>query len=142
MNYMVTENPESVDVKEIIDRLVEYNKSFIGGTKSMDVACYSHSPDGIKTGGIVGQVWGNWLTIKYLWVSEEFRGNGIGCTLLAKLEQCALAKGCVFSFLDTFSFQAKPFYEKYGYECQMTLENLPISTHRYYMTKKLAYAGS
>ena len=142
MNYMVTENPESVDVKEVIDGLVEYNKSFIGGTKSMDVACYSHGADGIKTGGIVGQVWGNWLTIKYLWVSEEFRGNGIGCTLLTKLEQFALAKGCVFSFLDTFSFQAKPFYEKYGYECQMTLENVPISTHRYYMTKKLTYAGS
>ena len=138
MKYMVAENPDSADIKEITDGLQEFNKPFIQGAKSIEVACYSQGADGVKNGGIVGQVWGNWLIIKYLWVSEECRGNGIGYNLLSTLEEYALAKGCVFSFLDTFSFQAKPFYEKYGYECQMTLENIPISTKRHYLTKRLA----
>lgn len=90
----------------------------------------------------MGQMWGNWLTIKYLWVSEAHRGNGIGSTLLSKLEEYAVSKGWIYSFLDTFSFQAKPFYENYGYECQMILENIPIATNRYYMTKRLISAGS
>ena len=142
MNYTVTDDPKSEDIKEVIDGLVEFNEPFIKEVKAIDVACYSHSDDGVKTGGIVGQLWGNWLTIKCLWVSKEHRGKGVGCDLLSKLEKYALDKGCVCALLDTYSFQAKPFYEKYGYECRMTLENNPISTQRHYMAKMLRYAGS
>lgn len=142
MEYIVEKNPDSADIKDIIDGLMEYNKTFTQGTRSVDVACYSRNANGDKTGGIVGQIWGNWLTIKYLWVSEDYRGNGIGNNLLSKLEKYAVSEGCVYSFLDTFSFQARPFYEKNGYECQMTLENIPVATSRHYMTKRLINAGS
>lgn len=142
MNYIVTDDPKIEDVKEVIDGLVEFNELFIGGVKTIDVACFSYDVEGVKTGGIVGQVWGRWLTIKCLWVSKESRRSGMDCNLLAKLEELAISKGCMFSLLDTYSFQARPFYEKYGYECQMTLKNNPISTRRHYLTKSLTYAGS
>ena len=38
---------------------------------------------------------------------------------------------------DTFSFQARPFYEKLGYRVFGTLENHPSGHQHYLMTKKL-----
>ena len=32
--------------------------------------------------GLIGETFGNWLSIKYLWVSEELRGEGIGSAIL------------------------------------------------------------
>lgn len=36
--------------------------------------------------------------------------------LILALEQAARERGCTHAHLDTFSFQARPFYEKLGYE--------------------------
>ena len=48
-------------------------------------------------------------------------------------------KSCnlVSALVDTFSFQARPFYEKHGYECQMVLDNYPVDTSIAYLTKSL-----
>ena len=142
MNYVVTDEPNPEDVKDVVEGLLEFNKLFLKGLKATDVACFSYEDDGVKTGGIVGQIWGDWLTIKCLWVCRGSRGGGIGSNLLARLEAFSVSKGCMFSLLDTYSFQAKPFYEKYGYTCQMTLDNNPVSTQRHYLTKRLVRAGS
>jgi hypothetical protein len=41
------------------------------------------------------------------------------------------------AFLDTFSFQARPFYEKLGYHVFGMLENHPAGHQHYFMTKQL-----
>ena len=38
---------------------------------------------------------------------------------------------------DTFSFQARPFYEKLGYQLQMTLKEYPVEHECYLLTKTL-----
>lgn len=52
-------------------------------------------------------------------------------------EQEAISRGCQFAQVDTFSFQARPFYEKHGYQLKMTLENVVGGYHRYYLVKIL-----
>jgi hypothetical protein len=49
----------------------------------------------------------------------------------------ARPQDCTDAFLDTFSFQARPFYEKLGYHIFGTLENHPAGHQHYFMTKKL-----
>ena len=45
-----------------------------------------------------------------------------------------------FSLVDTFDFQAKEFYEKFGYVLFATLEDTPSPGHtRYYFRKDFAY---
>ncbi len=39
--------------------------------------------------------------------------------------------------LDTFSFQAKPFYEKMGFTVMGEIENAADSHARYFMTKQI-----
>ena len=89
-------------------------------------------------GGIIAEVY-CWkvLYIDILWVEEEYRGRGYASALMADVENRAKELGCKLSHLDTFDFQAKPFYEKLGYTTFGTLENCPEGHNRYYMSKKL-----
>ena len=69
--------------------------------------------------------------------SGSARGQGVGSQLLAMAEQEAVARGCHSAYLDTFSFQALPFYQKQGYEVFGTLDNYPGEHKRYFLRKQL-----
>ena len=86
-------------------------------------------------GGAFGHVWKVWLDLSLLWVAEPLRGRGYGRKLLEAAEEEARAQGCRGVFLSTFSFQARPFYEKYGYEVIGEIPDYPIG-HAFYFLKK------
>jgi GNAT superfamily N-acetyltransferase len=90
--------------------------------------------------GISGHVFGNWLLISWLWCAESARGNGLADSLLTSLENAAIEMGAVQAQLDTLDFQAKPFYEKRGYQVKYQLNNYPLSGTRYFMEKPLVAA--
>jgi hypothetical protein len=56
---------------------------------------------------------------------------------MKRAELYAVERGCTDAFLDTFSFQARPFYEKLGYRVFGMLENHPAGHQHYFMTKQL-----
>ena len=53
---------------------------------------------------------------------ENYRGQHIGSSILEQAEKSAKERRCMNVFLDTFSFQAPEFYEKYGYKKVFTLK--------------------
>lgn len=77
------------------------------------------------------------LYISILFVNEDKRGQGLGSFLLKFIEQEAKAMNIRLIHLDTFDFQAKDFYLKYGYEIFGVLDDCPQGHKRYYMKKKL-----
>ena len=78
-----------------------------------------------------------WLHVRTLAVAMPVRGQGFGRELMKRAETYAVERGCTDAFLDTFSFQARPFYEKLGYRVFGTLENHPVGHQHFFMTKKL-----
>ena len=56
---------------------------------------------------------------------------------MQKAEQIALEHGCVGVWLDTFAFQARPFYEKLGYTCFGQIDDHPRGSARYFLQKRL-----
>ncbi len=138
MKIEITTAPEKMDIEEIRTHLRQYNMPHLKDIFHTEVMCTTKDDSGNKMGGLVGEVWGEWLIVKFLWVDEKHQGQSIGSQLLVKAENFAKSKGCHSSFLDTFSFQAKPFYERHGYKVKMKLDNFPISGQRYYMVKSLS----
>jgi hypothetical protein len=47
----------------------------------------------------------------------------------------ARANGCKYAGLSTFEFQARPFYERLGYECFGVLNDHPLGHTHYYMSE-------
>ncbi|EYE84771.1 acetyltransferase, partial [Salmonella enterica subsp. enterica serovar Heidelberg str. 29169] len=96
----------------------------------------AETKDGEMVGGLIADRKGPWLCIDYLWVSESARNCGLGSKLMAMAEKEGLRKGCVHGLVDTFSFQALPFYEKQGYILQMSLPDFPkVGSQRHYLIK-------
>jgi GNAT superfamily N-acetyltransferase len=89
-------------------------------------------------GAALGEAGRHWLKISVIWVDEHLRGQGYGTQLLAAIESQAIQHDCQQAFLDTFSYQARPFYEKAGYEVFGTLDDYPPGHKRFFMKKRLA----
>ena len=91
---------------------------------------------------IAGGLWSStawdYLHVDLLVVPEDLRGRGIGRTLMRQAEDEAVRRGCRSAWLDTFSFQARGFYEKLGYTVFGTLDEYPAGHHRFFLTRALA----
>jgi GNAT superfamily N-acetyltransferase len=88
--------------------------------------------------GLAASTYWGWLEIDDFYLPQELRGNGMGTTLLQTAERIAIQRGCRGSFLTTFDFQARTFYEKQGYYVVGKLEDYPPCSAYYWMRKDLA----
>lgn len=93
--------------------------------------------DGLFIGGLSATTYWNWLEIEHFYIPEKLRGSGLGSSLLKTAETIAIQRGCTSSFLTTFAFQARAFYEKHGYTVVGTLEGYPPGSAYYWMRKDL-----
>ena len=70
-------------------------------------------------------------------MAEPLRGKGYGERLLRAAEDEARAHGYQGVFLETLGFQARPFYERYGYEVFAELPDRPAGYTASFMKKFL-----
>jgi len=137
MKYIMTDKPKEKDINSIIEKLIEYNLSHIELKEVKPLVVFVNDENENQIGGISAETHGNWLEISLLWVDEKLRGQRIGSKLLKDVEEEAIKRGCKYSFLDTFSFQARDFYIKLGYKEVFTLEKYPLTSKRHYFVKQL-----
>lgn len=139
MQLTITDTITEQDQEELLQGLRAYNGQFIDFTLvGGDIAVYARDDSGTMRGGLIGRRVGEWLDIKYLWVCSETRTSGVGTQLMQMAEEEAKRQGCRHSLVDTLSFQARPFYEKQGYQLKMTLDDFPYQgMQRYYLSKAL-----
>jgi GNAT superfamily N-acetyltransferase len=101
------------------------------------VRVFIRNRQGTVVGGIVADLFGGWAYVSLLWIDEPLRNRGLGTRLVTMLEQEALRLGCTHAHLDTYSFEARPFYEKLGYELFATLDDYPAGHCKYFLRKTL-----
>ena len=81
--------------------------------------------EGEWLGGLLGDAWGGWLNVQFLWLDEAARGQRHGSRLMDAAEDYAIRRGCFAATLETHSFEALGFYQKRGYEVFGVLEDYP-----------------
>jgi GNAT superfamily N-acetyltransferase len=101
------------------------------------VRIFLKDDSGTILGGIDGLVFGDWVYVKLLWVDAALRGRGHGTQLLRRMEEEVVRLGCRNAHLDTYSFEARPFYEKHGYEMFATLDEFPPGHQKHFLRKRL-----
>lgn len=123
--------------KAILKGIIAHNRSQIGRRKWKNIAITVRNDAGEIVGGVTGEAWADWLFVQLLWLDEAYRGQDFASRAMDALEDEARAFGAKHAYVDTFSFQARPFYEKRGYRVFGTLENYPDTHSRYWLTKAL-----
>jgi GNAT superfamily N-acetyltransferase len=86
-------------------------------------------------GGLLASVNFDVLVIEDLFLEENCRRDGFGSRLMARAEEEAMRRGARTACVTTFSWQARPFYEKHGYT---VFGELPYQggAHRLFWLKK------
>jgi GNAT superfamily N-acetyltransferase len=133
----VEDAPRNEDVQALSNGLTAHALRHTRVPGFKPIAVLMKDEHGALVGGIWGHINWNWLHVVLLWVSEEVRGSGYGCKLMEAIEQAARERGCTSAHLDTFSFQARPFYEALGYEIFCTLDDYPPGHQKFFMKKAL-----
>jgi len=126
------------DVRQfVVNGVDNFNIAATGLPAYFPVNVLLRGEDGDVLGGLLGQLWGGWLQIVYLWVAEPYRGQGFGAQLMQTAEIYARRRGAIGATLETHSFQARPFYERLGYTVFGTLEDYPPGHAKHFMSKRL-----
>ena len=129
--------PEKATLTDLGAGLRRYNESFTGPSEAVEFVVTLRDPDGEFLGGVYCDLYWNALFIKWVWLDESVRKTGLGASLMRDAEAEGKRRGATLSHLDTFSFQARGFYEKLGYRVFGTLDYPGTDFQRHYMSKAL-----
>lgn len=135
LEITIDTTPSSDDEQVVLDGLRAFNVAVIGDPQMRAVDVFVRDDAGEVVGGLVGYIKWRWLYVSKLWLPASLRGAGIGSRLMAAAEEHAWSKGCLGAYLDTFEYQALPFYQKLGYEIFGTLEGFPPGYKQFYLRK-------
>jgi GNAT superfamily N-acetyltransferase len=117
--------------------LDRFNEAQTGDACESEFWVSARDKAGAIRGGFLVIIYFETAFLKWAWLSQKTRGAGVGRRLMAEAEREAKARGAKVMYLDTFSFQARPFYEKLGYEVFGTLPLGRPGIERFWMKKAL-----
>lgn len=104
------------DVKLLADGLNTHSAGLGIQTSIADFGVFAYDKAKVVKGGIAVQTGWALSYIKLLWVSQDFRRQGLGRMLVLKAEEISLERGCHTMAVDTFNYQAPHFYPKLGFQ--------------------------
>jgi GNAT superfamily N-acetyltransferase len=133
---VVPNEPTQADRTAILAALVAFNRGHVEAGSSGPLAVLLENEDGSTGGGLWGATVFGWLQIELLFVPESRSGRSVGSSILLRAEALAKARGCIGASLDTYSFQARGFYEKLGYSVVGTIADCPPGGARHFMQKR------
>lgn len=137
-HYIVTKDvPSAAELDFMDDRLYEHNSAQTGQDDGQLFGFFIRNEQQEIIAGLTGWTWARACEIRGLWVHPSLRGQGYGRDLLESAEQEARARGCKVIILDSYSFQAPGFYQKYGYELVYQLKDFPPGHQNNLLVKRL-----
>jgi len=134
---------DKMEYNKIWQALFEFNKekdsSLTNDSYCVNDATNFYAYDGDELiGGIMCDILFNWLYIDILYVDEKMRGQDIGSMLMKEAEKFVKDKNLTGMYLLTADFQARPFYEKCGFEVCGCIEDMPPGS-KMWILKKNSY---
>ena len=130
-----TISPGDEEYADLDGRLVAANHQHVDWrTETFQIVVISDEEEIV--GGARGTVRMGAVEIRGLWLDDDLRGSGHGERIVRRLEAEARTRGARSALLDTYSFQARGFYERLGYVIFGTF-SYPNGVERYYMRRSL-----
>ena len=116
----------------LVERIYEFNSEATGYTDGKLLGGCVRADSGELIAGFSGHTWGGVCVVTHLWVDRQYRGRGMGQTVLQSAEAEARRRNCAHLILATHSFQAPRFYERLGYHRICTVEDWPVAHSNIY----------
>lgn len=135
-DFIHDDSPEFAELAK--QKIAEFNALHWDASQRQGLGLKRIDADGQLVAALAGRTFGNWFYLESFWLDQAERGKGTGSAMLAEAETLAKARGCRYVVLDTLDFQAKPFYQRFGYQVQWIQQDYPFAGGaKYFMTKTL-----
>ena len=131
------EHPRVEDARVVAEGLLDFNRAVIGDPNEVQLGVFVRDAAGRVVGGLLGHVRWKWVYVAKLWLPDAVRGHGVGSRVMREIEEYAVRHECHGIYLDTFEYQALPFYRKLGYEQFGVLEGYPPGYRQFHLRKNL-----
>ena len=133
-----TDAPTLESYRQGLAVLRDFTGKSVGPPDNKDFALLITAPgETAVLGGLWAQSrWGAFY-IDMIVVPQALRGTGVGTDLMTRAETEARARGCHLMWLDTYAFQARPFYERLGFEVFGQMDGPAPFYPRWFMRKLL-----
>lgn len=133
----IEECSSSQEKDMIVGILRRYNTQQAGQANYKRLDLMIRDANGEIIAGLCGETRWGWLEVETLAVEDGYRHQQIGSRLLDAAEAEARKRHCHGVFLDTYTFQAREFYERKGYTVYGKLKDFPKSYTKFYLWKEL-----
>lgn len=123
--------------KTIYDGFSRHAISMTGYNEKFEpVAFVATDHDRFAGAVVIEKFWGA-LHIKYVYVDDLYRKNGLGSRLMNHAFEYGIENQCAFAFVETMNFQALEFYKKIGFQLEFTRTGYAHNTSFHYLRKDL-----
>jgi ribosomal protein S18 acetylase RimI-like enzyme len=129
--------PEQALSNLVTENVIRVNVARTGASDAHSVGFFLKNARGEWLGGLTGYIWGGWLHINFLWVSEVLRRQRQGSRLMDAAEAMARDRGAIGATLETFTFQAPDFYAARGYLVCGRIDDYPPGHAKLFLSKRL-----
>lgn len=137
MNIIVDHNPSPSDNDIIKEGLIKtYEARF--GDRDKPFSIFLKDSQGKVCGGLQAFMDKESIYIEALWIPDSLQNRKFGSKLLHTAEQEAIKNGCLYALVDTWDFQAEPFYLKNGYERIAEIPRYWRNHSKLFLRKKLS----
>jgi GNAT superfamily N-acetyltransferase len=133
----ITETPTERDEIALTEAIISYSEAFAGPRDGRQFGLVVHDTAGAVIGGLWARPQWGLLFIETFILPESLRRGGLGTRMMRMAEQQARSRGYPGVFLDTFTFQARPFYEKLGYTVFAEIADYPPGHSRFVLSRRL-----
>ena len=132
----IDNNPTEAEINWLDGQLVAFNKDHAGRYDFKPLNLVVRHDSGSIVAGLKATTGWDWLYVDVLWVHEKHRRSGLGTQLLEQAEHEAAERGCIGSCLTSYSFQAPEFYVRLGYSAFGQIEDYPVGSAMFFMSKR------
>ena len=136
VEFQVEDDPDPLDVEFLERQIRRQASAAMGLGEEVELAIFVRDAGRIVA-GISGWTWGDCCELQSLWVEPGQGGRWLGSRLLAAAEAEAVARGCTQVVHFSWGFQARPLYERAGYELVGRVEDFPAGTDVRWYRKRL-----
>ncbi len=137
LNITYEENPTPAELTILNDGLCAEAYKKRGLDKIAPFCFFLKDEHAQILGGVEGITYYGCMYIDIFWVEENYRGKGYGRALMIKAEELSVLRKCTFVTVNTMDFEAKPFYERLGYEVEFERKGYQKNSILYFLYKEL-----
>ena len=114
------------DVEQIYNALHAYNMANKESCQEQALGVFLENESGDKLAGLTGTTYGNWLMIKYLFVSEKLRGQRLGSRILRQAEREAVKRAANMPLSIPSSSKRRIFTARWAIRRFLCRRSIPI----------------